>query len=81
LDGKDAHRAYYRSLFEKYDVQSVDLLYRVVQEWYVFAELRLTVRPRASGGSGSVAFHTAEFFVPTGDCRFIARIGHGTDPT
>ena len=27
-----------------------------------------------------LAFHTAEFFIPANDGRFIARIGHGTDP-
>jgi hypothetical protein len=81
LDGKEAHRAHYRSLFEKYEVRGVDLLDRVAQDWYVFAELRLTVSPRSGGGAGdSLAFHTAEFFVPAKDGRFIARIGHGTDP-
>jgi hypothetical protein len=79
LDGKEAHRAYYRSLFAKYAVESVGLLDRVVQEWYVFAELRLTLRPR-HGAGGVVALHTAEFFVPANDGRFIVRIGHGTDP-
>jgi hypothetical protein len=77
LDGKEAHRGYYRSLFNKFDVLSAELLDRVVQEWYVFAELRVTLRQR---GGGTVAFHTAEYFVPAHDGRFIARIGHGTDP-
>jgi hypothetical protein len=79
LDGKEAHRTYYRNLFETYDVQSVEFLDRVAQEWYVFAELRFTARPRAGGGE-TVAFQTAEFFIPASDGRFIARIGHGTDP-
>jgi hypothetical protein len=77
LDGKEAHRGYYRSLFNKFDVVSVELLDRVSQEWYVFAELRLTLRQR---GGDTVAFHTAEYFVPANDGRFIARVGHGTDP-
>jgi hypothetical protein len=81
LDGKEAHRAFYHSLFEKYDVHAVDLLGRVVQEWYVFAELRLTASRRDGARAGdTLAFHTAEFFVPASDGRFIARIGHGTDP-
>jgi len=79
LDGKEAHRAHYQSLFAKYAVESVGLLDRVVQEWYVFAELRLTLR-RRDGVGGVVAVHTAEFFVPANDGRFIVRIGHGTDP-
>ena len=32
------------------------------------------------GGEGTVAFHVAEFHVPAKDGRFIARIGHGTEP-
>jgi hypothetical protein len=81
IDGKAAHRAFYQSLFERYDVQAVDLLHRVAQEWYVFAELRLTASCRGGAGAGRrLAFHTAEFFVPASDGRFIARVGHGTDP-
>jgi len=81
LDGKEAHRTFYKSLFKKYDVHAVDLLDRVVQEWYVFAELRLTAcRRDGAGKGGTLAFHTAEFFVPASDGRFIARVGHGTDP-
>ena len=38
LEGKDAHRFYYQAFFEKYEVRGVDLLDRVVQDWYVFAE-------------------------------------------
>jgi uncharacterized protein YeeX (DUF496 family) len=78
LDGKAAHRDYYRALFDKYEVQSVDLLQRAIQEWYAFSELRFTMRRRADGAP--VAFHTAEYFNPAGDNRFIMRVGHGTDP-
>jgi hypothetical protein len=79
LDGKEAHRSYHETLFGKYHIESVELLDRVVQDWYVFAELRFTVRPRGAG-AGTIAFHTAEFYVPASDGRFIVRIGHGTDP-
>jgi hypothetical protein len=79
LDSIDAHRDNFRAFFEKYEVQSVGLLDRITQEWYLFAEIRLTVRER--GGAGrTLAFHTAEIFVPAHDGKFIARIGHGTDP-
>jgi hypothetical protein len=77
LHGKDEHRAYYQSFFGKYSVESVALLDCVVQESYAFAELRFTVTAR--DGSGTFSFHTAEFHMPAGDGRFIARIGHGTD--
>lgn len=79
LEGKDAHRDYYRAFFDKYDVTSVEPLYRVAEDWYVFAEVRITATPRG-GSDGSIAFHTAEFHMPANDGRFIARIGHGTDP-
>jgi hypothetical protein len=81
LHGPAEHRRHYAALFERYEVERVDLLARVVQPWYVFAETRWTVRPRTAGGAGSsIAFHTAEFLIPAADGRFIARVGHGTDP-
>ena len=81
LDGKESHRSFYTSLFDMYDIQSVGLLRRVVQEWYGFAEIRITAEVRGGEHSGrTVAFHTAEFFVPANDGRFVVRIGHGTDP-
>jgi hypothetical protein len=81
LHGKDEHRAYYESFFAKYSVESIDLLDRVVQDSYAFAELRYTVTARDGSGPVScpLSFHTAEFHMPAGDGRFIARIGHGTD--
>jgi hypothetical protein len=81
LDGPGEHRAHYGQLFDRYRIERVELLGRVVQEWYLFAELRLTVRRRRGTGTGrTIAFHTAEFLIPAADGRFIARIGHGTDP-
>jgi hypothetical protein len=81
MDRKEGHADYYRALFAKYDVVSVDLLDRVVQNGYVFAELRFTMRHRNGAMAGkTVAFHTAEFFVPGRDSRFTVRIGHGTEP-
>jgi ketosteroid isomerase-like protein len=77
LRGKDAHRSYYRAFFEKFDVHSVDMLDRVVQDWYVFAELRLTVR---DDDKRTTSFNVAEFVVMAKDGRFIVRVGHGTDP-
>lgn len=79
LTGKDAHRAWYGELLATYEVRTVQVLHLVVADWYVFAELRISVAPRAGGGS--VTFHVAEYYVPAKDGRFIARIGHGTEPT
>lgn len=78
LEGKDAHRAYYRAFFDKYQVRSAQPLALVTDEWYVFAELRMTVAPQ--GGGDALMYHTAEYFLPSKDGRFIARIGHGTEP-
>jgi hypothetical protein len=78
LRGKDAHRAHYGALFEKYDVLSVDMLDRVVQDWYVFAETRVTLCE--GDRARPTSFNVAEFVVMAKDGRFIVRIGHGTDP-
>lgn len=78
LEGKAAHRTYYEALFDKFEIQSVQALDRVAEDWYVFGELRMTAA-RRSGGGEILTFNTAEFFIPANDGRFIARIGHGTD--
>jgi hypothetical protein len=78
LSGKDAHRAWYQRFFDKLEVRSVEALCQVTEDWYVFAELRIEAALRESGGT--VVFNTAEFHVPAKDGRFIARIGHGTEP-
>jgi len=78
LVGKDAHRAWYEAFFDRYEVLSVQPLCQTLDDWYVFSEQRLTVAPR--DGSGTLAFHTAEFHVVARDGRVIARVGHGTEP-
>ena len=78
LVGKDAHRAWYEAFFDRYEVLSVQPLCQTLDDWYVFSEQRLTVAPR--DGSGTLAFHTAEFHVVARDGRIIARVGHGTEP-
>ena len=77
LRGRDQAREHYRALFERFEILSVQLLDRVVQEWYTFAETRATARPRSGGAD--VAFHTVEFSVPAKDGLFMVRVGHGTD--
>jgi hypothetical protein len=81
LRDKAALHAHHAAFFERFDVLAVELLHRVVQEWYVFAELWIEVRVRRGADAGSTrAFRAAEFFILANDDRFIARIGHGTDP-
>jgi hypothetical protein len=77
LQSRDASRAHYAALFEKFEILSLELLDRVIQEWYVFAEVRVTARPRSGGPA--VAFHWAEYDVLAKDGLFMVRIGHGTD--
>jgi hypothetical protein len=78
LSGKDAHRAWFGQLLEAFEIRSVQVLHLVTEDWYVFAELRISVAPRDA--NGTLAFHVAEYYVPAKDGRFIARIGHGTEP-
>ena len=77
LQGRDAARAHHQALFDKFEILSVQLLDRVVQEWYVFAEMRVTARPRQGGPD--VAYHIAEYYVISKDGLFFVRVGHGTD--
>ncbi len=80
LDGKSGYRDHYDRLLGRFEIRQVDLLYRVVQPWYLFAELRWTVAPvNGAEEGGTLAFHTADLFIPVADGRFIAQIGHGTD--
>jgi hypothetical protein len=76
-NSKEGYGPYWRSFFDKYEVKEVELLERVIQEWYLFSEVRLSLRRRSD--DARVAFNTAEFFVPAKDGLFIAQIGHGTD--
>ena len=78
LTGNHAHRSWYQALFDAYEIRSVQPLCQVIEDWYVFSELRITASLRS--GTGTIAFHTAEFHIPAKDGRFIARIGHGTEP-
>ena len=77
-EGATAHRAYYEALLAKYEFQTVDMINQVIDDWYVFAELRITANRREGGER--VGFHTAEFWMPAKTGKFIARVGHGTEP-
>ena len=79
LDDVSGLREHYLAFFEQYEVRSVDLLQRVVQDWYLFAELRIEVSARSTLDRKRLAFHTATILVPGKEDRFIVQIGHGTD--
>lgn len=74
---RDMVRTYWEALFKKFEILAVEQIQRVIDEWYIFAEVRFTAKLRATGEN--VAWHTAEFHVPGKDGLFIAWIGHGTD--
>ena len=79
LAGTDGHREYYEALFDRYEILRVDLVHRVTQPWYLFAETRLSVRERA-GDDTTLAFHNATIHAPGKSGTFIACLGWGTDP-
>ena len=79
LLGHDGHRAYYTAFFDKYEVVSVGLVHRVTQDWFLFGEIRIEVRDRATGDG--LAFHTAEIHAPGKNGRLVGRTGYGTDPS
>lgn len=70
--------AYYTQLFDRYHVLDVQLVNRVAETWYVFAELHWTVEERGSGRK--VEFCTADLASIDADRKYWVRTGAGTDP-
>ncbi|HEY6532698.1 MAG TPA: hypothetical protein VIY72_10350 [Acidimicrobiales bacterium] len=80
LDDLDGMRGHHRAFFDLYDVQAVDVLERVAQEWYLFAEVRVEAVARTGHHQGNrVAFHTGELLIPGRENKFMVQLGHGTD--
>jgi hypothetical protein len=80
IEDVEGIRDHYRRFFEAFDVQSVEVMHRVVQDWYLFAELRFEVVARTGPEVGNrLAFHTAGLLIPGKDDKFIVEIGHGSD--
>jgi hypothetical protein len=76
IESKDGYRAYLKAFFDKYEIVNVDYLHRVMEDWYLFAETRVTMRDRQGK---ELAYNSADFFVPAKDDRVIVQTGHGTD--
>jgi hypothetical protein len=76
LESKDDYRTYLKAFFGKYEISKVDYLHRVMQDWYLFAETRVTMRDR---DGVELAYNSADFFVAAKDNRVIVQTGHGTD--
>jgi hypothetical protein len=80
-EGSEALGQYYRSLFSRFRVKDVRLLNRVVESWYVFAELHWTVEHRDGPRAGEVVeFCTADIAPIDAEGKFWVRTGAGTDP-
>ena len=77
--GADQLGAYYKAFFEKYAVRDVQLVNRVAESWYLFAELHWTVEERA-GARRTLEFCTAETSPFDEGGRYWVRTGSGTDP-
>lgn len=78
LDGKDAVRAHLQRMFETFVPESVDIVQRNVDDWYIFSELRWVVRSRKD--DQRITFLTADYAELGPDSKIIARLGHGTAP-
>jgi hypothetical protein len=79
VNGSAAIRAYYGELFAKYRVLDVQLVNRMAETWYVFAELHWTVEERAGAGR-TLEFCVADVASIDADRRYWVRTGAGTDP-
>ena len=77
--GAEQLGAYYKAFFEKYAVRDVQLVNRITESWYVFAELHWTVEERA-GARRTLEFCTAETSPLDTEGRYWVRTGSGTDP-
>jgi hypothetical protein len=72
-------RAYFEAFFDRFRVVAVELVVRMAEAWYVFAELHWTVEER--GGEGrTLEFCTAELSPVDPEGRYWVRTGAGTDP-
>lgn len=79
LHSADEYRRYLEQVFARFDVLDIQVVERLVSNWFVFAELLWVVAEK--GGAGrELKFYTADVceVLPTG--LFASRIGHGTGP-
>jgi len=80
LDDLDGMRRHHQAFFDLYDVQAVEVLERVAQNWYLFAEVRIEAIARSGDRAGErIAFHTGDLFIPGRENKFMVQLGHGTD--
>ena len=79
--GGEELAAHYTELFDRFDVIDIDLVNRIAESWFVFAELYWTVEYRTGDRAGErVEFCTADIAPIDPDGKFWVRTGAGTDP-
>lgn len=78
IGGSTAIRDYYTRLFDRYRVIDLHLVNRVIDTWYLFAELHWLVEDRQSGSRRE--FCTADLVSIDDDRKYWVRTGSGTDP-
>jgi hypothetical protein len=78
-DSADDLGRYFTALYDQYHVLDIQLVNRVAESWYVFADLHWTVQERG-GERRTLEFCTAETSTIHIDGRYWARTGAGTDP-
>jgi hypothetical protein len=78
-DDIEAVREHFAELFHRYQVRDIQIINRVAEPWYVFAELHWIVEERAEGGR-TLEFCTAEISPLDPEGKYWIRTGAGTDP-
>ncbi|QYA99767.1 nuclear transport factor 2 family protein (plasmid) [Rhodococcus sp. USK10] len=78
LDGREAAEEHLRTFFATYTPESIEVIQRHVEDWYIFAELRWTVTSVTDGTR--LTFLTVDYSEINADRKIVARLGHGTEP-
>lgn len=76
-EGLAGAREYWGAFLQAYRVDDVSTINRLTADWYVFAELVLTVTPRESDGAQK-RFRTATIYPIRADGRVMGELGYGT---
>jgi hypothetical protein len=77
--GAKALEEYYTQLFAKYRVLDIQLVNRIAETWYVFAELHWTVEERG-GARRTLEFCTGDVAALDPERKYWVKTGAGTDP-
>jgi hypothetical protein len=81
ISGVDALIEHYNAIVEQYTISDIQVVERIIESWYVFAELLWTVSPINGPNAGEIVqFCTADLAPIDLDCKFWIRTGYGTNP-